>query len=76
VASDTLYGTDVSPAELLKRFTHVTRVWVYTQPAYAAYMDSARATAVDKEEMSLVARIKLVRQWVDGDKMLMLYQTR
>lgn len=76
VASDTLYGTDVSPAELLKRFTHVTRVWIYTQPAYAAYMDSARATAVDKEEMSLVARIKLVRQWVDGDKMLMLYQTR
>ena len=76
VASDTLYGTDVSPAELLKRFTHVTRVWVYTQPAYAAYMDSARATAVDKEEMSLVARMKLVRQWVDGDKMLMLYQTR
>lgn len=76
VASDTLYGTDVSPAELLKRFTHVTRVWVYTQPAYAAYMDSARATAVDKEEMSLVARMKLVRRWVDGDKMLMLYQTR
>jgi hypothetical protein len=39
-------------------------------------MDSARSTAVDKEEMSLVARMKLVRQWVDGDKMLMLYQTR
>ncbi|HET6188050.1 MAG TPA: glycosyltransferase family 39 protein [Trebonia sp.] len=76
VASDTLYGTDVSPAELLKRFTHVTGVWVYTQPAYAAYMDSARATPVDKEEMSLVARMKLVRRWVDGDKMLMLYQTR
>lgn len=76
VASDTLYGTDVSPAELQKRFTHVTRVWVYTQPAYAAYMDSARATPVDKEEMSLVARMKLVRRWVDGDKMLMLYQAR
>ena len=76
VASDTLYGTDVSPAELLKRFTHITRVWVYTQPAYAAYMDSARATPVDKEEMSLVARMKLVRRWVDGDKMLMLYQAR
>ena len=76
MASDTLYGTDVSPAELLKRFTHITRVWVYTQPASAAYMHSARATPVDKEEMSLVARMKLVRQWVDGDKMLMLYQTR
>ena len=49
MASDTLYGTDVSPAELLKRFTHVTRVWVYTQP-HAAYLDSARATPVDKEE--------------------------
>jgi mannosyltransferase len=76
VASDTLYGTDVSPAELLKRFTHVTRVWVYTQPAYAAYLDTARATPVDKEEMALVARMKLVRRWVDGDKMLMLYQAR
>jgi mannosyltransferase len=76
VASDTLYGTDVSPAELLKRFTHITRVWVYTQPAYTAYMDSARATPVDKEEMSLVAHMKLVRRWVDGDKMLMLYQAR
>jgi mannosyltransferase len=76
VASDTLYGTDVSPAELLKRFTHVTRVWVYTQPAYAAYLDSARATPVDQEEMSLIARMKLVRRWADGDKLLMLYQAR
>jgi mannosyltransferase len=76
VASDTLYGTDVSPAELLKRFTHITRVWVYTQPAYTAYMASARATPVDREEMSLVAHMKLVRRWVDGDKMLMLYQAR
>jgi hypothetical protein len=39
-------------------------------------MESARATPVDKEEMSLVARMKLVRRWVGGDKMLMLYQTR
>ena len=76
VASDTLYGIDVSPAELLKRFTHVTRVWVYTEPANAAYMASGRATPVDKEEMSLVARMKLVRRWVEGDKMLLLYQTR
>lgn len=76
LASDTLYGIDVSPAELLKRFTHVTRVWVYTQPANAAYMASSRATPVDKEEMSLVGRMKLVRRWVDGDKMLLLYQAR
>jgi mannosyltransferase len=76
LASDTLYGIDVSPAELLKRFTHVARVWVYTQPANAAYMASSRATPVDKEEMALVARMKLIHRWVDGDKMLLLYQAR
>ena len=64
------------PAELLTRFTHVTRVWIYTQPANAAYMASARATPVDKEEMSLVAGMKLVRRWADGDKMLLLYEAR
>jgi mannosyltransferase len=76
VASDTLYGIDVSPAELLKRFTDVTRVWVYSAPNVTAYLDSARATPVDKQEASLIARMKVVRRWVDGDKMLTLYQTR
>jgi len=76
VASDTLYGIDVSPAELLQRFTHVTRVWVYTEPGNAAYMASARSTPVDKEEMALVGRMKLVHRWVDGDKVLLLYKTR
>ncbi len=37
VASDSLYGTDVSPAELLQRFTHVTRVWLFSAPSSAAY---------------------------------------
>jgi len=76
VASDTLYGIDVSRAELLQRFTHVTRVWVYTEPGNAAYMASVRATPVDKEEMALVGRMKLVHRWVNGDKVLLLYQTR
>jgi mannosyltransferase len=76
VASDTLYGTDVSPAELLKRFTNVTRVWVYSAPADGGYLNSARATPVDKEEARLVSRMRLIRQWRDGDKMLTLYQVR
>ena len=76
VSSDTLYGIDVSPAELLKRFTDVTRVWVYSAPNVASYLDSARATPVDKEETSLIARMKVVRRWIDGDKMLTLYQAR
>jgi mannosyltransferase len=76
VASDTLYGIDVSPAELLRRFTHVTRVWVYSSPSNASYLRSARATPVDKEEAWLVSRMQRVRQWRDGDKMLTLYQVR
>jgi hypothetical protein len=76
VSSDTLYGIDVSPAELLKRFTDVTRVWVYSAPNLAAYLDSARATPVDEEEAPLIARMKVVRRWIDGDKMLTLYQAR
>jgi mannosyltransferase len=78
VASDTLYGTDVSPAELLKRFTHVTRVWVYSAPSDSnnSYLRSARATPVDREEARLVSGMELLRQWRDGDKMLTLYQVR
>jgi mannosyltransferase len=76
VASNTLYGIDVSPAELLKRFTDVTRVWVYSSPTISAYLASPRATPVDKEEALLVSRMQLVRQWHDGDKMLSLYQVR
>ena len=44
VSSETLYGTDVSPAELLKRFTHVTRVWVVSSSEVpeATYLGSPR----------------------------------
>lgn len=76
VASDTLYGTDVSPAGLLKRFKDVTRVWVYSAPSEVAYLNSARATQMDKEEALLVSRMRLIRQWRDGDKMLTLYEVR
>jgi mannosyltransferase len=76
VASDTLYGIDVSPAQLLKRFTNVTRVWVYSAPNNSSYLNSPRATPVDKEEAWLVSRMERVRQWRDGDKMLTLYQVR
>jgi mannosyltransferase len=76
VASDTLYGTDVSPAELLQRFAHVTRLWVYSAPSSAAYLSSSRATPVDGEEELLISHLPLVGQWHDGDKMLSLYQVR
>jgi len=76
VASDTLYGTDVSPAELLRRFTNVTRVWVYSAPSDSGYLNSARATPIDKQEALLVSRMRLIRQWRDGDKMLTLYHVR
>jgi mannosyltransferase len=76
VASDTLYGFDVSPAELLRRFTNVTRVWVYSSSSGSSYLSSAAATPVNREEAWLVSRMELVRQWRDGDKMLTLYQVR
>jgi mannosyltransferase len=76
VASDTLYGFDVSPAELRKRFSRVSRVWVFTSPGESAYLSSPRATPVDKLQASLVARMRLVRSWRDGDKMLYLYEAR
>jgi len=76
VASNTLYGYDVTPAELVKRFTHVTRVWVYSAPNVSSYLLSPRATPVDREEAFLVSRMRVVRRWLDGDKMLTLYQVR
>jgi hypothetical protein len=76
VPSNTLYGTDVSPAELLKRFAHVTRVWVYTSPQESTYLTSARATPVDRLEGLLTSRMKLVRSWTGGDKTVSLYETR
>jgi hypothetical protein len=78
VSSDTLYGTDVSPAELLKRYTHVTRVWVVSSSEVpeATYLASAQATALDKEEFALVGSMQQIHRWRDGDTELTLYATR
>jgi len=78
VSSDTLYGTDVSPARLLSRFTHVTRVWVVSSADVpeAAYLGSAQATPLDKEEFALVAAMRRIHRWRDGDTELTLYATR
>jgi mannosyltransferase len=78
VASNTLYGTDVSPAVLLSRFTHVTRVWVVSssEVPMASYLASAQATAVDQEEARLIGAMRQVHRWRDGDTELTLYATR
>jgi mannosyltransferase len=75
VSSDTLYGTDVSPAELLQRFTHVTRVWVVSSSEVpeASYLVSAQATSLDREEFGLVGAMRQVHRWRDGDTELTLY---
>jgi mannosyltransferase len=78
VSSDTLYGTDVSPAELLKRDTHVTRVWVVSSSEVpeATYLASAQATPLDREEFALVGAMRQLHRWRDGDTELTLYATR
>jgi mannosyltransferase len=78
VSSDTLYGTDVSPAGLLKRFTHVTRVWVVSSSEVpeATYLASAQATPLDREEFALVGAMRQIHRWRDGDTELTLYATR
>jgi mannosyltransferase len=78
VSSDTLYGTDVSPAELLHRYTHVTRVWVVSSSEVpeAAYLASAQATPLDREEFALVGAMRQLHRWRDGDTELTLYATR
>jgi mannosyltransferase len=78
VSSDNLYGTDVGPAELLKRFTHVTRVWVVSSSEVpeATYLGSAQATPLDKEEFALVGAMRQIHRWRDGDTQLTLYAAR
>ena len=78
VASDTLYGTDVTPAVLLSRFTHVTRVWVVSssEVPLPAYLSSAQATSLDREEARLVGAMRRVHRWRDGDTELSLYAAR
>ena len=77
-SSDTLYGTDVSPAGLRQRFTHVTRVWVVSSSEVpeATYLASAQATPLDKEEFALVGAMRQIHRWRDGDTELTLYAAR
>ena len=76
--SNSLYGTDVTPAELLTRFTRVTRVWVVTSSEVpeAKYLSSPQATALDRKEFRLVGARREVRTWRDGDTVLILYAAR
>jgi mannosyltransferase len=78
VASNSLYGTDVSPAELLKRFTHVTRVWVVSSSEVPEpeYLGSAQATPLDREEFRLTGAMRKIHMWRDGDTDLTLYAAR
>jgi mannosyltransferase len=78
VASDTLYGTDVGPAALLRRFTHVTRVWVISSAddPEAAYLATTEPTALDREEYRLVGAMRRIHRWRDGDTELTLYAAR
>jgi hypothetical protein len=78
VSSDTLYGTDVSPAELLKRLTNVKRIWVVSSSEVpdATYLASAQATPLDKEELALVGAMRRIQRWRDGDTELTLYRSR
>jgi len=78
VGSNTLYGTDVSPAGLLRRYTNVTRVWVVSSSEVpeAAYLASAQATPLDREEFALAGAMRKVHRWRDGDTELTLYAAR
>ena len=77
-ASNTLYGTDVTPAVLLSRFTDVTRVWLISssEVPLPTYLASPQATALDREEAGLIGAMRLVHRWRDGDTELTLYATR
>jgi mannosyltransferase len=77
-SSDTLYGADVGPAELLKRFTRVTRVWVVSSSEVLepAYLASPQATALDRQEFALVGAMRQLHRWRDGDTELTLYAAR
>jgi mannosyltransferase len=70
--SDTLYGTDVTPAQLRERWVNVTRVWVVTS-SEVNYFSTGRATPLDLEERRLIAGMRVIGHWRDGDTELILY---
>jgi mannosyltransferase len=75
VASGTLAGTDVSPAELLARFSHVRRVWVVwpSGEEWQALATPPDATPLDKTEVRLISGMHKTAQWRNGDVELTLY---
>lgn len=71
LASATIYGTDVSPAVLKRRFVNVTRVW--TVSGTGDYEYSGQATPTDKEQVALLSGMHEIHHWWDGDTVLRLY---
>ena len=71
VASGTLAGTDVSPAELLARFSHVSRVWVVWPTGDT--LQAPDAVPLEATEVRLISGMHKTAQWRNGDVELTLY---
>jgi mannosyltransferase len=69
VASATLTGIPVSPAQLARRFRGVARVWVirWRQPA-------PPATPLVREQLALLGGMRLVSSWTVQSVILRLYE--
>lgn len=72
IASNTLYGVDVTPAQLPNRLAGVTRVWVVTS-SEVNYFTTGRATPLDLAERAFLSNMHIIAQWRDGDTELVLY---
>lgn len=71
-ASNTLYGIDVTPAQLPQRMADVTRVWVVTS-SLVNYFNTRDATPFDFAERAFLLHMRVVGRWTDGDTALILY---
>jgi mannosyltransferase len=74
LASATLTGTEItSPAELKRRFTDITRVWVVT--GASNYKFPKPITRMDKEKLALLtgAGLRVIGRWQASEVMLTLY---
>lgn len=72
VAAGNLIGTSVRPAVLRQRFAGVSRLWVITAQRKRR-LPRAR-TPLEKTEIALLGRYRLVGRWYAGMVMLSLYQ--
>ena len=68
IASDSLTGTQVSPAVLARRFAGVRRVWVVQWSA-----SPNPGTTDGRAELALLRRMRLVRRWTVRSVVLSLY---